>query len=445
VLKLLFGKKRHTALAALLLATSLAARAQEGAPSALPDARGTAPALRIASVTIDGSTDPAGCMESLVATIAPLDAPFVESGEADRVGTPIGTVPRLQNLLKAVGYQAQVEVQTDADRARLRIRLRPADRVRQIFVSGNQPVFRQGVRQEEILRQLSIRNGQALPPAGERRDSFFDAESARVRDYLRTQGFQDAEVHIVAHSNDKVPATVNLDVRVKPGPGYPLGKIAVVGNRALPAKEIADSFRHLDWHWLWLRRQPFRRNVLRIDETSLGQRYAKLGYPGARVSDDFDPNLSVDHVAKEVHLGIQVKERRHIELAFEGNHARSAGALTDDVSAASRGVYDDVDAAEAAETIEKAYRERGHMLVKTTWRRERIDQDTDRIVFTIDEGPVLKVRRVEFVGNQKVSSSTLAEEIRTKEFPFLGAIGLGEGGFATPRQIELDVQSLVDY
>jgi outer membrane protein assembly factor BamA len=49
------------------------------------------------------------------------------------------------------------------------------------------------------------------------------------------------------------------------------------------------------------------------------------------------------------------------------------------------------------------------------------------------------------VGNHKVSSSTLAEEIRTKEFPFLGSIGLGEGGFATPRQIELDVQSLVDY
>ena len=150
-------------------------------------------------------------------------------------------------------------------------------------------------------------------------------------------------------------------------------------------------------------------------------------------------------VEKKVHLGIQVKERRRIELAFEGNHARSAGALADDSAALSHGVYDDVDAAEAAEAIEKAYRERGHMLVKATWRRERIDEDADRIVFTIDEGPVLKVRGVEFVGNQKVSSSTLAEEIRTKEFPFLGAIGLGEGGFATPRQIELDVQRLVDY
>jgi Outer membrane protein/protective antigen OMA87 len=403
----------------------------------------------IASVSIEGSTDPAGRVDALVATVAPLGGPFVESGEADRMGTPIGTVPRLQNLLKAVGYQAQIAVTTDGGGARLQIRLQPFDRVRQIFVSGNQPVFRQGVRQEEILRQLSIRNGQALPPAGERRDAFLDAEAARVRDYLHTQGFQDAEVRIALHATHTIPARVNLDVRVKPGPGYPPGKITVTGNRAISSKDIADGFRHvdlhLDWPWLWARHAPFRRNILRIDETALTQRYLKLGYPGVRISDDFDPTVSVDRKSHEVHLGIQVKERRRIELAFAGNAARSAGALADDVGSKSRRVYDDVDAAAGAETLEKSYRERGHMLVKITWRRERIAEDADRIVFTVDEGPVLKVRGVEFVGNHKVSHSTLAEEIRTKKFPLLGAIGLGEGGFATPRQIELDVQSLVDY
>ena len=431
------------ALGAVLLAASLAARAQEGASS--PPALAMAPALRIVSVSIDGSTDPAGRIESLVAAVAPLGGPFVESGDADRVGTPLGTVPRLQNLFKAVGYHADVAVRADAGGARLQIRLRPVDRVRQIFVSGNQPIFRQGVRQEEIFRQLSIRNGQALPAAGPRRDAFLEAEAARVRDYLRTQGFQDAEVHIVVHSTSTVPARVNLDVRVKPGPGYPLGRVTVTGNRAIPAKEIGDGFRHLDWHWLWLRHELFRRNVLRIDETALGQRYAKLGYPGARIADDFDPNSSVDHSEKEVHLGIQVKERRRIELAFEGNRNRSIGALTGDIVSPSHGVYDDVEASGAAEALEKSYRERGHMLVKVFWRRERIADDADRIVFTIDAGPVLKVRGVDFAGNHKVLSSALAEEIRTKKFPFLGAIGLGEGGFATPRQIELDVQSLVDY
>ena len=78
------------------------ARAQD-APSAQPDVSATAPAPRIVSVSIEGSTDPAGRIESLVATIAPLGAPFVESGEADRVGTPIGTVPRLQEPAQGCG------------------------------------------------------------------------------------------------------------------------------------------------------------------------------------------------------------------------------------------------------------------------------------------------------------------------------------------------------
>jgi outer membrane protein insertion porin family len=442
----LFGKTTHTSLAAFLLTASLATglRAQEAPQS---DGPAPTPALLVSSVTIEGSTDPAGRVESLVATVAPAHGPFVESGEADRVGTPLGTVSRLRNLLRAVGYEAEIGVETGSDGARLQIRLRPLDRIRRIFVSGNQsiPILRPGVRQDEIFRQLSVRNGQALPPAGPRRDTFLDGESARVRDYLRTQGFQDAEVHIVTRSTNTLPARVNLDVRVKPGIGYPLGKITVTGNRALSTKEIGDSFRHLDWHALWLRHQPFRRNALRLDETALGQRYNKLGYPGARITDDFDPTVSVDHLAKEVRLDLQIKERRRIELAFAGNHARSAGALAGELSTPARGVYDDVDATGAVEILEKAYRERGHMLVKIVWRRERIDEDADRIVFTIDEGPVLKVRRIEFVGNQKVSSSTLADEIRTKEYPLLGFIGLGEGGFATPRQIDLDVQSLTDY
>ena len=219
----------------------------------------------------------------------------------------------------------------------------------------------------------------------------------------------------------------------------------MTGDRAIPGSEIEDSFRHLDWHRAWLRPLPFRRSTLRIDETNLIDRYTKLGYPGARVTDDFNPETSVDHQAKNVRLAVQVKERRRIELAFEGNHSRSASGLTSDIATRTHTVYDDVEATAAAEGLEQAYRERGHMLVKITWRRERIAEDADRIVFAIDEGPVLKVRGVEFQGNQKVSSSTLSEEIRTKEFPWLGVIGLGSGGFATPRQIELDVQSLTDY
>jgi outer membrane protein insertion porin family len=430
-------------MAALLLAAGLTGqvRAQEtdkdDTAEPAPDEGGVS---RITSIVVAGSTDPPGLIENLITTVAAVNGPFVESGDADRVGgTPLGTVPRLRELMKALGYQAKTEVVRQADGVGLRVRLRAMDRIRLILVSGN---FLQGIRQEEILRQLSLRNGQALPPAGQRRQDLFLAEAARVRDYLRSQGHQDAEVEIIPHSTNTVPATVNLDVRVRPGSAYPLGDVTVVGNQAISSKDIDSSLRHRDWRRLWLSHEPFRRMVLRSDETSLGLRYTKLGYPGVRISDDFDPVTSVDRQDKSVHLQLTIKERRRIELDFEGNRARSDAGLRNELS---KGVYDDVDASEAATTLEKSYRERGHMLAKVTWRRQRLDESADRIIFTVDEGPVLKVRGVEFVGNQEISSSTLQDEIRTKEYPFLGAIGLGEGGLATPRQIELDVQSLIDH
>jgi outer membrane protein insertion porin family len=434
------------ALSAVLLALGMtglghAQEADQDEAPEKPEATPAAPvATRITSITVEGSKDPPGNIENLIATVAPANVPFVESGEADRVGnTPLGTVPRLFELMKAVGYHAKTEVVPQGDGVSLHVQLRPMDRIRLILVSGN---FLRGIRQEDVLRQLSLRNGQALPPAGPRRDALFEAETARVRDYLRSQGHQEAEVTIIPHSTKKVPATVNLDVRVRPGPGYRLGKIMVTGNNAMSTDDIDSSLRHRDWHTIWITHQPFQRMVLRNDETDLARRYTKLGYPGVRISDDFDPITSVDHEDKTVHLQLTVKERRRIELAFEGNHVRSDAGLRNELE---KGVYDDVDATEASATLEKSYRERGHMLAKVTWRRQRLDENADRITFTVDEGPVLKVRGVEFVGNHRISSSTLQDEIRTKEYPFLGAIGLGEGGLATPRQIELDVQSLVDY
>lgn len=430
------------AAALLAMGPSGPARAQtpdseEGPEAAAPP---ISPPARITSITVEGSIDPPGHIEQLVAGLVPLDSPFVESGDADRIGsTPLGTVPRLRELLRTVGYQAKTETVPQADGLGLHIKLRPMDRIRLILVSGN---FIQGIRQEEILRQLSLRNGQALPSAGPRRDALFEAEATRVRDYLRGQGHQEAEVTIVPHSTNTVPATVNLDVRVRPGPGYLLGKVTVTGNRAVSSGDIESGLRHRDWHRLWITHEPFRRLVLRQDVAELSQRYSKLGYPGVRITDDFDPNTSVDRQEKTVNLKLQVKERRRIELAFEGNQARSDAGLRHELD---QGVYDDVEAGEATATLEKSYRERGHMLAKVTWRRQRLDESADRIIFTIDEGPVLKVRGVRFVGNQMISSSTLQEEIRTKEFPFLGAIGLGQGGFATPRQIELDVQTLIEH
>jgi hypothetical protein len=252
-------------------------------------------------------------------------------------------------------------------------------------------------------------------------------------------------VRLELHDDGKVPAQINLLVRVHLGPAYPLGPLTVTGATALPTEDIADGFRHGKWYTAWQLPQPFRRGVLRQDITNLVAHYRRIGFPGVRVQDDFDPNTSLDLQAKNVRLAIDIRERKHVEVAFEGNNTRSAGALLETLTLLTHGATTMWRRAASATALEHSYLESGYMLVKVTWRRERISEQSDRLVFVIDEGPLLKVRSVSFVGNRAIPSDVLAEHIRTHVYPFLGFLGLGEGGFASLRQLELDVQSLVDH
>jgi outer membrane protein insertion porin family len=411
-------------------------------------------APRIAGFEVTGSIDPPGRVEALVADVAPPGSFFVEVGEADTEGAPISTVGRLRKALDQVGYDAIVTTQpAGPGQLRLQLHLRAYDRVRQIFVQGNWPV-----RQDEIIRRISLRPGQPLPLPGPDREARLELERSRVEDYLRSQGYLDARVRIEVHPGTEVwsgrdhSAPVNLLVKVGYGPsekycwflfcrysrGFPIGSITVRGNTVISSQEIADKLRHQDWQTLWVARSPFQQSTLREDLAALTQRYRDLGYAGARLTYTMTP----DYQDRSVKVAVEVSERKRIDINFEGNRRISSDRLRDQLTIFTRGAYDDHEVEASAEAIAQYYRERGHLLVQVNWRRQRVAPQADRITFAIDEGPSLRVRGVQFVGNRHFSQGTLARVVNVKEFPLLGAIGLGAGGYASLRQLGTDVDNL---
>jgi len=121
--------------------------------------------------------------------VVPIGSPFIESGPAYRIGTPIGTIPRLTRALDAVGYSAVVRTiaapgSGGAARVQIAVELRAYDRLRYVFVEGNWRI-----RQDEIQRQIALRPGSPLPLPGPERDAVIERERGRVVEYLRSVGY----------------------------------------------------------------------------------------------------------------------------------------------------------------------------------------------------------------------------------------------------------------
>jgi outer membrane protein insertion porin family len=419
--------------------------AEAGLDSKAPDLEPVRPSTSSAAPVIvrfeiDGVPQAAADqIQSLLLATFPRGTRFVESGPADRLGTPIGTIPRLRQVLDVVGYDALGESHGVAGGVAVAVHLRPYDRVRYIYVNGNWPL-----RQDEISRRISIRPGRTLPLPGPDREAALERERERLIQFLRSEGYFDANVRIDLTAHGFAPAAVDLTVRIDRGPDYPVGPVTVVGNKALSSAEVERTFHHSDFRKLWTGPVPFTVRRLRDDIAVVNERYRDIGYPAARASSSYDPARSLDRKNKNVALVIHVNERKRVSATFEGNHSKSASTLRNHLTLNERGSYDDYEAGSSADALQRYYQDEGYFFARVAWRRERLSDDEERIVFLIEEGPELKVRKIEFVGNHHAVADDLAEVVTVRTFPLLGYIGLGNGGYVTARQVEMDVERLVE-
>jgi len=447
-------------LLALLVAWPAAAQAEERAPAPAPapsdeeddsteglpelpapePAKPVVPAARIpiAGYELAGQRiDPDDQLMALLTSVAPLGEPFIETGPSDRIGKPLGTIPRLAEILDGIGYRAAVSKRAAGGGVTLVVELTPYDRVRYVFVAGNWPI-----RQDEIQRRITIRPGRSLPPAGAERTAVLEQERLRVLDFLRNEGYFEAAVRLDARPGARNPRAIDLYVDIEKGPSYPLGPVTFTGNRALTTEQIDPTFRHAAWYYGWLRPVPFTQKQLRTDIEALEKRYRELGYFGVRVTTDFSMQKSLDRGAKNVRLAIQINERKKITVAFEGNSQISSSTLRDELTLLTRGSYDDFEVTASGDAIQRFYQADGYFFARVDWRRERLSADEERVVFTIDEGPQLRVRGIEFAGNKSLSSSELADVVSVRKYP---PLGLGAGGYVTGKQMEQDVERILEH
>jgi outer membrane protein assembly complex protein YaeT len=389
-------------------------------------------------------------VEIVGATLEPPDrlAHFLGIERGARVEDPAALESRLDDSLKMLGYEHSIRVLATAAGVELRIVVKPAQVVRHVSVHGNWPVF-----DDEIKRRLTLRSGSRLPPGEADREALLAAEAKRVRDYLHRDGRFDADADVVvepscaprSHVFKCRPEWVDLRVLVHLGSWYKLTQVVPDGARVLRPSDFLSFFGSRKPWWLG----RFRLDGLRDDAHDAEKEYRDRGYPAARVLPDFDQKRDLDPKSHTATLRVHVTEKARVELSFVGNASIPERQLRDRVTIFSSGSYDDVELQDSARELHRLYQSNGFFEAKVSYARHR-KGDVEEITFTIDEGPQLKVRSVEFAPEPgapplTVDEKTLRGLVATRPFPRLGVFGLGEGGFVTAIQLQQDVDKILAY
>jgi outer membrane protein insertion porin family len=209
--------------------------------------------------------------------------------------------------------------------------------------------------------------------------------------------------------------------------------------------------------------EPVVQNVLNIEVTGqkkiekeaiIARLKTKVGesYTSEKVADDIRAlfkmgyfvqiEVSKDAQANGVNLEYKVSEKPTVsEINFEGNEEIKTEELSEQIPVKQYEIlsYDKVK--EAVTKIEKMYEEKGYYLVKVEPNVSEVtSDDTVTVKFTITENDKVKVKKISFIGNEKLKDSYLKDQMFTQEAGFFS--GMSSSGSYKQEAFERDLQIL---
>ena len=112
------------------------------------------------------------------------------------------------------------------------------------------------------------------------------------------------------------------------------------------------------------------------------------------------------------------------KVAFEGNKAVEEKDLQNELELKQRSTYTRTKLQKDVKRILDIYRRGGRYSAKVNPKVIQLEQNRIDLVYEIEEGPVAKVQKIAFIGNENFDTATLSKAIRTEEtrwYKFLGS------------------------
>ncbi len=144
-------------------------------------------------------------------------------------------------------------------------------------------------------------------------------------------------------------------------------------------------------------------------DTALKNLFATGFFADASINRQNDDGSKVD-------LEVDVVENPVInKVVFEGNKDVEEKDLQAELELKARAIYTRTKLQNDVKRILDIYRRGGRYSAKVEPKVIQLDQNRINLVYEIQEGPVAKVRKISFIGNDNFDSKTLEKVVRTEE------------------------------
>ena len=320
----------------------------------------------------------------------------------------------------------------------------PLPLIRRVDVAIKQSFF-EPLLDQDVRRRMQLRVGTHISWSPMLRKCETLREQQRIEEYLRDEGFFDARATVRINVEESGGAFVDVVVRL--GPGYQLGKIRIerVGAATVNEAEIRVNFAHQGTCVvlnICFGKARFTRNQHQLDINNVVELFHRRGFPAVRVQSDFEPATSFDRARKVVNFTLRIDQRRQLDVAFEGHDPDriQEAKLREQITFNQAGSADDIEANVSSNKLTQYMQSRGYFDARVTWFRKP-EPLLDRITFRIETGEPRRVNQLAFVGNQELSDATLLDAIGTREYSQFRSV-FGDNPAATASQLVNDAERI---
>lgn len=316
----------------------------------------------------------------------------------------------------ALNRFSQITVEADQIEGGVRLSFCPVQfkTISKIQITGNR-----AIHSETIRHALEVNIGDWF--------SSNDLEhiEQRVVSLYQDHGYYQVQLNIQTLTEEPNSENILLAIEIQEGEVSKIGTVIFRGQTVFSEKILLRVSQLKP-------NTRFSLNVLEEGIERLKAFYAEKGYLDLIVTDR---DSTYNEETGKVDIQVTLIEGTPLNIRFEGNTHITTEKLSDLLKIFTSGRLQEEIIAENAESLAEYYKTKGFAFVKVTY--QTIEQDNAPVlIFTIDEGPQVRVQEITMKGNRAFSTKQLRKQMLT-DTP-----GLFSKGFYQEKVLQEDILAI---